>query len=157
MRRRALVLAIGAVAVVAAGFTVGRVTASHSANQVVVQGRVTGADGRPVSGIKVWLNALTGTGTAGTRYAGPVTIAGSAVTSATGTYAIRVQAPASLAPDAANGVVTFSLMAGNSTGWDAPVFTRDLVTTAGGFGETALTVPPGGSLTTNLHLTPQGG
>jgi len=155
--RRVSAIMIGAVLVLASGFAAGRIVASRSASQLVAEGRVTGTGGRPVSGIKVWLNAWPGPAAPRSgQQPGTVTVEGFAVTSATGQYKIRVSSPAALASDAADGVVTFSLMAGDNSAWDAPAFTRDLISTAGGFGPAGLAVPRGGSLTVNLHLTPGG-
>jgi hypothetical protein len=121
------------------------------ASQVVVKGRVTGTDGEPVSGIKVWLNALPRSAGAQALRASnspvPVTVVDAVTTSATGWYAIRVSSPAAL-PEIANGVIKFSLMTGNGAGWDTASFCRRLVWSAGG---TRLAVPPGGT-TADLHL-----
>lgn len=155
MSRRALAVLISAVVVVAAGFAVSRIIASRSVSQVVAEGRVTTAAGQPVSGIKVWLNAWPNALQAD-KQQGTVTVAGSAVTSATGQYTIRLSSLAALAPDVSKGVVTFSLMAGNSSGWDMPSFTRDVVSSAGGFGPAVLAIPHGGSLAVNLFLTANG-
>jgi hypothetical protein len=149
--RRARVIVVSAAVVVAAGLAAGKIVASRSVGQLVAEGRVTATDGRPASGIKVWLNAWPG-GVA--RQQGPVDVVTSAITSASGVYTIRVPSAAALAPDAANGVVSFLLMAGNSSGWDEPRFRRDVVTSAGGFGPAVLAIPRGGSLTVNLRLTP---
>lgn len=62
----------------------------------------------------------------------PVTVVGSATTSATGRYAIRVLSLAALAPDATNGTIKFAVMTGNSAGRDAFSFSRRLVQTAAG-------------------------
>jgi hypothetical protein len=159
--RRALTILIAAAAMVAAGFAAGSLAASRSASQLVVEGHVTSAGGRPVSGIKVWLNAWPDAATVSSLQADkqpvPVTVAGSAVTSATGAYAIRVSSPGALAADATNGVVKFSLMTGDKSGSAYPSFSRDLVSSFAGFGGTELAVPAGGSLTTNLRLMPSRG
>jgi hypothetical protein len=81
-----------------------------------------------------------------------VTVVGRVTTSATGRYAIRVLSTAALAlPKTANGVVKFSVMTGNRTGWGTANFYRRLVPTAAG---AALAVPPGGTTTADLHLKP---
>jgi hypothetical protein len=120
----------------------------------LVAGQVTGAGGQPVSGIKVWLNAWPDAAVVKALTRGgapvPVTVAGSATTSATGTYAIRILAPAMLAPDAANGIIKFSLMAGDSAGWDTVSFSGRLVQTIAG---NTVELPPV-SGTANLHLMP---
>jgi protocatechuate 3,4-dioxygenase beta subunit len=55
MRRWVAGSAIAA-ALVAAGFVVARETGARAAlGQLTVRGRVTGVDGRPVRGVKVWL------------------------------------------------------------------------------------------------------
>ena len=59
MHRSILGAVIAAIVLIAAGLALA-LQASDSpqpASQVVVEGRVTGTDGKPVSGIKVWLNA----------------------------------------------------------------------------------------------------
>lgn len=114
--------------------------------QLVVQGRVTGTSGEPVSGIKVWLNAWP---KGAWPKEGPVTVVSSAITSATGRYAIWVSSPAALATQALNGIVRLGLMTGNSTGWDAFDFPGRLVQTAAG---TELVIRPGGSGAVNLQL-----
>jgi hypothetical protein len=94
--------------------------------QVVVTGTVTGAGGQPVRGIKVWLNAWpTPTTVRSLEQSGQpvwVRVLGSAVTSATGTYMVRLRSLAPLAPEAANGVVRFQLMTGDRAGWDTSGF-----------------------------------
>ena len=47
----------------------------------------------------------------------PVTVAGSATTSCTGRYALRVSVLSALVPDATTGIAKFPVMTGNSTGW----------------------------------------
>jgi hypothetical protein len=122
------------------------------ASQVVVEGRVTGPDGEPVSGIKVWLNALPRSAGAQALHASnppvPVTVVDSVTTSATGWYAIRVSSPAAL-PEVSKGVIKFSVMTGNNTGWDTASFYRRLVSTD--LGAPRLAVPPDGT-TADLHL-----
>jgi hypothetical protein len=127
---------------------------SRPASQLVVQGRVTGTDGKPVSGIKVWLNAWPKTAPeVSSQRPVPVTVVGSVTTSATGTYAMTVLSPAALAPEAANGIIKFMVMTGDSAGWDAASFSRRLVLTAAG--TTKLALPPGSIRTVDLHLTPK--
>ena len=127
--------------------------APQSAGQLVA-GRVTGTDGRPVSGIKVWLNAwpnaavVKALGRDGRPV--PITVTGSATTSAKGKYAIRVLAPAALAPNATNGIIKFQVMSGDSAGWDTFSFSGRLVQTIAG----ATLALPSGSGTTDLHLMP---
>jgi hypothetical protein len=122
------------------------------ASRVAVEGRVTGTDGKPVSGITVWLNAWPRSAEAQALQASsrpvPVTVVNSVITSATGSYAIRVSSPATL-PEVARGVIKFSVMTGNSTGWDTASFYRRLVPTAAG---ARLAVPPGGTTAADLHL-----
>jgi hypothetical protein len=121
------------------------------ASQVVVEGRVTGPGGEPVSGIKVWLNALPRSAGAQALRASnppvPVTVVDSVTTSATGWYAIRVSSPAAL-PEISEGVIKFSVMTGNNTGWDTASFYRRLVWSAAGV---TLAVPSGGT-SADLHL-----
>jgi hypothetical protein len=73
----------------------------------LVAGRVTGTDGKPVSGIKVRLNAWPDAAAvkAFTKDGGsvPVTVVGLATTSTIGKYAIRILAPAALPPNATKG------------------------------------------------------
>ena len=93
--------------------------------QFVVQGRVTGSEGKPVSGIEVWLNAWPrATVASGGR--GQVTVVGSATTSATGSYAFRIRSLSALAPDVINGRVRFSVETGNGTGLGLVSFSRSL-------------------------------
>ena len=150
-----------AIVVIAAGLvlTLDTGRSPQPGSQLVVQGRVTGINGKPVSGIKVWLNAWP-------RHTVPqpprqfsleashqpvkVTVAGWVTTSAAGWYAIRASSPAAL-PQVATGVIKFSVMTGNSTGWATASFRRRLVPTAAG---AALAVPPGGTTTADLHLKP---
>jgi len=140
---------VGIASGLAAAFWVGG--SQHPAGQVVVEGRVTGTDGEPVSGIRVWLNAWPRAAVAqalrGSHVPVPVTVVDWVTTSATGWYAIRVSSPAAL-PETASGVIKFSVMTGNSTGWDTASFYRGLVWSATG---TRLTVPPGGT-TADLRL-----
>jgi hypothetical protein len=126
LRRIAAGSAIAAIVLIAAGLAVAvPVLSSPSAGPLVVQGRVTGTGGKPVSGIKVWLNAWP-TGSVASGGTGQVTVVGSATTSATGGYALRVPSLSALAPDAINGIVKFNLMTGNSTGSDMASFSRGL-------------------------------
>ncbi len=138
-RRPAFGIVIVTIVLIAAGFAVAvPLLSSPPAGPLVVQGRVTGVGGKPVSGIKVWLNALP-PATLARGGQGPVTVVGSATTSATGRYALRVPSLSALAPDAINGIVKFSVMTGNSTGWDMSSFSRSL---------------SGGTTTVILHLMP---
>jgi phage I-like protein len=59
MRRIALGSVITAAVLLAAGLAVALSSGSapRPAGHLLVRGRVTAADGRPVAGIKVWLNA----------------------------------------------------------------------------------------------------
>jgi hypothetical protein len=137
MRRTVLGSVIAAMVLIAAGLAVAvPLLSSPPAGQLVVQGRVTGTGGKPVNGIKVWLNAWP-QATVASGGMGQVTVVGSATTSATGRYALRVPSLSPLAPDAINGVVKFSVMTGNSTGWDMSSFSRSL---------------SGGTTTVVLHL-----
>jgi hypothetical protein len=65
---------------------------------MVVEGRVTGTDGEPVNGIKVWLSAWSRSAwTRALRASNspvPVTVVESFTTSATGWYAIQVSSSA---------------------------------------------------------------
>jgi len=62
MRRWAAGSAIAAV-LVAAGFVVAHETGARAAfGQLIVRGRVTGVDGKPVRGVKVWLMTGNATG-----------------------------------------------------------------------------------------------
>ncbi len=137
MRRVVLGSVIAAIVVIAAGLAVAvSVLSPPPAGQLMVHGRVTGTGGTPVSGIKVWLNAWPRATVASGGH-GPVTVVGSATTSATGRYALRVPSLSALAPDAINGSVKFSVMTGNKTGWDMVSFSRSL---------------SGGTATVALHL-----
>lgn len=137
MRRVVLGSVIAAIVLIAAGLAVAvPLLSSPPAGQLVVRGRVTGTDGKPVSGIKVWLNAWPRATVASGGH-GQVTVVGSATTSATGSYALAVPSLSALAPDAINGSVTFSVMTGNRTGWDMVSFSRRL---------------SGGTTTVALHL-----
>ena len=135
--RRSVPGSVIAALVLTAGLAAALRLSPPPAGQLVVQGRVTGAGGEPVRGIKVWLNAWPHA-TVAAGGMGPVTVIGSAITSATGRYTLRVPSMPVVEPDAINGVVRFSLMAGNSTGSDMPTFSRGL---------------PGGTATVVLHLT----
>jgi hypothetical protein len=146
MRRIIVGIVIASAVLTATGLALAWGLSPQPVRQLVVQGRVTGTSGEPVSGIKVWLNAWPKGAWPKTV---PVTVVSSAVTSATGRYAIWVSSPAALAPDAMNGVVRLGLMTGNSTGWDAFDFPGHLVQTAAG---TELVIRPGGSSTVNLQL-----
>jgi hypothetical protein len=148
MRRIIVGIVIASAVLTATGLALAWVSgpSPQPVRQLVVQGRVTGSSGEPVGGIKVWLNAWPKGAWPKTV---PVTVVSSAITSATGGYAIWVSSPAALAPDAVNGVVRLGLMTGNSTGWDAYDFAGHLVQTAAG---TELVIRPGGSGTVNLQL-----
>ena len=134
--RRIVLGSVLAAALLSAGLAAALRLSPPPAGPLVVQGRVTGAGGMPVSGIKVWLNAWP-QATVASGGTGPVTVMGSATTSATGSYTLRVPSMSVVASDAVNGVVRFSLMTGNSTGWDMPAFSRSL---------------SGGTATVVLHL-----
>jgi hypothetical protein len=137
MRRTVLGSAIAGIVLIAAGLAVAVPVLSWSpAGLLVVQGRVTGTGGKPVSGIKVRLNAWP-TRTVASGGAGQVTVVGSATTSATGEYALKVPSLSALALDAVNGIVKFNVMTGNSIGWDMASFSRGL---------------SGGTATVVLHL-----
>jgi hypothetical protein len=156
MPRIALGGVIAAAVLIAAVLVVALQTgpSPQPAGQVVVTGQVTGTGGRPASGIKVWLNAwptsaaVTSLGAGGQPV--PVTVLGSAVTSATGAYAIRLRSPAALAPgSAANGVVRFQLMTGDRAGWDTFSFAAHLLPTMTGL---MLELPGGRPGVANLNL-----
>ena len=121
--------------------------------QVVVTGRVTAAGGQPVPGIKVWLNAWpTPTAVRSLERIGQpvsVTVLGSAVTSATGAYVIRLRSLAPLAPDTANGVVRFQLMTGDRAGWDTSGFAAYLAPAVAGL---TPYLPSGHPVVANLNL-----
>lgn len=156
-RRTAVAIAIAAMVLIAAGLAVALRTgpSPQPASPLVVQGRVTGTDGKPVSGIKVWLNAWPNAAVvqALTDRHQPVavTVVGSVTSSAAGSYAMRVLPSAALAADATNGVIKFILMTGDSAGWDEFGFSRRLAQTAGG---TIATLLSGGTVTADLHLMP---
>jgi hypothetical protein len=146
MRRWVAGSAIAAV-LVAAGFVVAHETGARAAfGQLIVRGRVTGVDGKPVRGVKVWLNAWPAT----TRHQQlepsgprtPVTPVAWAITSAAGGYAVRVPAGPTLASHASDGVVKLGLMTGNATGSDAPTFSVRLM-------------PAQAGRTIDLRLAPQ--
>ena len=149
--RTVLGVVIVAVALVAAGVALA-LRPGPSPRPLVVQGRVTGTDGQPVRGIKVWLNALPTASVVRqlTDSHQPlwVTVVGSAITSATGRYVLRVVPSAALAADATNGIVKFMVMTGNGAGWDTLSFSRGLGPTAG----TTSAVPWGGTKAANLRL-----
>jgi hypothetical protein len=121
--------------------------------QVVVTGRVTGAGGQPVRGIKVWLNAWpTPTAVRSLERSGlpiGVTVLGSAVSSADGAYVIRLRSLAPLAPDAANGVVRFLLMTGDRAGWDSSAFAAYLAPAMAGM---TVQLPSGHPVVADLNL-----
>ena len=75
---------------------------------------------------------------------------GSADTSATGSYAIRLGSLALLTPAAANGVVRFQLMTGGRDGWDTSGFAAHLVPTITGL---ILQLPSGHPVVAHLNLT----
>jgi hypothetical protein len=127
VHRRIFAAVIAAFVLIAAGLALA-LRASDSpqpASRVVAEGRVTGTDGKPVRGIKVWLNAWPRSAEAQALQAGsrpvPVTVVSSVITSAAGRYAIRVSSSATL-PEVARGVIKFSVMTGNSAGWDTASF-----------------------------------
>ncbi len=139
MRRTILLGSVLAAVALAAGLAVAvPLLSAPPARQLVVHGRVTGTDGQPVPGIRVWLNAWPAA-TVAAGGTGRVTVVGSAVTSADGRYALRVRSLSALTPDAINGIVRFSVMTANRTGWDMSSFSRGL---------------SGGSTTLTLHLAP---
>ncbi len=138
MRRIILGSLIAAVVLIAGLAVAVPLLSSPPAGQLLVQGRVTGTDGKPVSGIKVWLNAWP-KATVASGGTGQVAVVRSAITSATGSYALRVPSLSALASDAINGIVKFSVMTGNSTGSDMLSFSRSL---------------SGGTATVVLHLHP---
>jgi hypothetical protein len=127
--------------------------ASAPAGEFVVRGRVTGTEGQPVSGIKVWLNAWPTAAVlrelTGQHQPVPVTVLGSAITSPTGSYVLRITPSAALAADATNGVVTFAVMTGDSAGGDALKFSRRL-----GPAGTMSPAVSGGIETADLRLKP---
>ena len=155
MRRTAVRIVVAVTVLIAAGLALAlwTVPASQPASQLVVQGRVTGTDGKPVSGIKVWLNAWPEEAVVKaltlSHQQVPVRVVNSAITSATGRYAIRVLSPAALAPQATDGIIKFAVMVGDSTGWDSFSFSGRLVQTAG---VTMLAFPSGGTVTAELRL-----
>jgi hypothetical protein len=146
MRRIALGSVITAAVLLAAVLAVAlsRGSAPRPAGPLLVRGRVTAADGRPVAGIKVWLNAQPTASVVraltAARQPVYVTVVTSATTSATGSYVIRVTSLAPLARDATHGTITFMLMTGNAAGWDARRFSRP--------------VGSGGAQTADLRLMP---
>jgi hypothetical protein len=147
-RRTALGVVLVTIVLIAAGLAVAlRAGPSpQPASPLVVQGHVTGTDGTPVTGIKVWLNALHDS-----HQTGAVTVVGSVTTSAIGSYALRVVPSAALAADATNGVIKFTLMTGDSAGWDTFNFSRRLTQTSAG---TTVGVSTGGTVTADLRLIP---
>ena len=126
---------------------------AQPASQVVVTGTVTDTGGQPARGIKVWLNAWPTPAAVRSldQNGQPVgaTVLGSAVTSATGAYAIRLGSLAPLAPDAVNGVVRFQLMTGDRAGWDTSGFATRLVPTMAGL---TLQLPSGHPAMAHLNL-----
>jgi hypothetical protein len=124
MRRTVLGSVIAAAVLAAAGLTLTTHLMSPAAGGLVVRGRVTGTGDKPVSGIKVWLNAVPTSPAASVEQS--VTVVDSALTSANGTYTLRVPSLSALAPDVVNGVVDFNLMTGNRTGWDLASFPSGL-------------------------------
>jgi hypothetical protein len=79
-----------------------------------------------------------------------VTVLGSAVTSATGGYTIRLRSLAPLAPAAANGIARFQLMTGDRAGWDTSGFAARLVPAMTGL---TLQLPSGHAAVADLNLT----
>lgn len=124
-----------------------------AAGPFVVKGHLVDAGGRPARGVKVWLNAEPSEPVAraaeNAHRPVTVTVVGSSVTSATGAYAIRVGSVGRLASGATDGVVRFTVMAGNRAGWATGSFTGRLVRTVIG---PRLVLPPGGVTVTDLHL-----
>ena len=153
--RGTLIVTVVLIVLIVAGLALAlrTVLSSPPTGQLVVQGRVTGTDGKPVSGVKVWLNAWPNAAVVkslkDSHRQVPVTVVSSATTSATGRYAIRISSPAALAPEATNGVIKFAVMTGDSAGWDSFSFSGRLVQTAAG---TMLALPSGGTGTADLHL-----
>ncbi len=153
MRRVVAGSLIAAVVLAVLGLVLATQTAP-TAGQPLVRGRVTSADGQPAAGVKVWLNALP----AGTlprelrsSHRGvPVTVVGSAITTAKGSYAIRITSPAALAPNATDGEVHFMLMTGDSVGWSQAGFSARVVPGLAGPG---LVLSSDGSEIADLRLT----
>lgn len=153
MRRVVLGSLIAAVVFAALGLVLAT-QAVPTAGQPLVRGRVTSAGGQPAAGVKVWLNALPA-GTLprelqrGHRLV-PVTVVGSAITTAKGSYAIRITSPAALAPKATDGDVHFTLVTGDSAGWSQAGFSARVVPGRAG---PSLVPSSGGPEIADLRLT----
>jgi hypothetical protein len=154
--RAALVVVIAAMALIAGGvaLAVQAGPSPQTASPLVVQGRVTGTDGQPVPGIKVWLNAWPAPAVvrelAGHRQPVWVTVVGSATTSAAGIYALPVVPSAALTADATNGVIRFIVMTGDGAGSDTFSFSSRLVPPT----RTTSPVLSGGTRSADLRLMP---
>ena len=124
---------------------------------LVVQGTVLGTAGQAVAGQQVNLIAWPQQQVTAALQPGqavPTTLVGSAVTSASGSYAIRVASPGGLAASATDGIVNLEVITTGTAGFSASSFHRQLVTTAAGPAFAAS--PAGGAQTADLRLLPGG-
>ena len=106
------------------------------AGSLAAKGRLVSPNGRAIEGAKVVLYAWPVTSVVSKIRHGqrvPLKIVGSAITSASGRYAIRVTSPAALSSSAErDGIVNLEIITTTRAGWDAYSFPRRLVPTAHG-------------------------
>ena len=124
---------------------------------LAVQGTVLGAAGQAVGGQQVDLIAWPQQQVTAALQPGqavPTTLVGSAVTSASGSYAIQVASAGGLAASATDGTVKLEVITTGTAGFSAFSFHRQLVTTADRPEFTAS--PAGVAQTANLRLLPGG-
>jgi hypothetical protein len=156
----ALALALAPVPAAAAVSHPPRVSYSGPlAGSLAAQGRLVSPNGRVIGGARVVLYAWPVTSVVSEIRPGqrvPLKIVGSAVTSASGRYAIRVTSPAALLSSAErDGTVNLEIITTTRAGWDVFSFPRRLVPTAHG---TVLAVASDGTAArmapqvANLHL-----
>ena len=131
------------------------------AGSIAAQGQLAGVSGPAVGGVRVVLYAWPVTSVVSKVRPGqpvPLKVVGSAVTSASGHYAIRVTSPAALLSSAElDGTVNLEIMASTPAGFSVFSFPRRLVPTARGTllasasdGAAVRAVPQ----VANLHLMP---
>ncbi len=132
-------------------------SAPASGGALVVQGTVLGVTGQAVAGQQVNLIAWPQQRVTAAVRPGqvvPTTLVGSAVTSASGSYAIRVASPGGLAAAADDGTVNLEVLTTGTAGFSAFSFHRQLVATPDGAAFAAF--PAGAAQTANLRLRPGG-
>jgi hypothetical protein len=132
-------------------------SAPASGGALVVQGAVLGTAGQAVVGQQVNLIAWPQQQVTAALQPGqavPTTLVGSAVTSASGSYAIPVASAGGLAASADDGTVNLEVITTGTAGFSAFSFHRQLVATAAGAAFAAS--PAGATQTANLRLLPGG-